>query len=136
MGGFGKVASKIGKVIGKIDPLRGGDLIAEKIGLPTFTGQGDKNILDMGATAADQAAADALQAQKDAAAKQAAVDAESARQQALLNEMNKNYATDLTGENRNLVIAGGSADAAAAATDDSKKRRVTSGLSSTLGINV
>lgn len=135
MGGLGKVFSKIGSVVGKIDPLRGGDAILEKIGLPTLTGQGDKNILDMGATAAEKAAADAAQAQKDAAAKQAEVDAEAAKQQSILNEMNKNYATDLTGENRNLVIAGGSADAVAA-SDDSKKRRTGTGLSTTLGINV
>lgn len=135
MSGLGKVASKIGGIIKKVDPLRGGDAILEKIGLPTLTGQGDKNILDMGATAAAQAQADALQAQKDAAAKQAEVDAESARQQAALNEMNQNYAKDLTGENRNLVIAGGSADIAASA-DDTKKRRTGTGLSSTLGINV
>lgn len=135
MSGLGKTFSKIGGIIKKVDPLRGGDAILEKIGLPTLTGQGSKNILDMGATAADQAAADALKAQQDAAAKQAAVDAEAARQQGLLNEMNKNYATDLTGENRNLVIAGGSATDAVN-TDDSKRRRMGTGLSTTLGINV
>ena len=135
MANIGKTLAGIGKVIGKLDPLRGGDRIAEMIGLPTVTGQGEKNIFDMGATAAEKAQQDALQAQKDAAAKQAEVDAEAARQQQILNEMNKNYATDLTGENRNLVIAGGSASAAVNA-DDSKKRRTGTGLSSTLGINV
>lgn len=135
MGSLGKTFSKIGSVVGKIDPLRGGDVILEKLGIPTLTGQGDKNIADMGATAAQKAADDAAQAQKDAAAKQAEVDAEQAKQTAILNEMNKNYATDLTGENRNLVIAGGSADVAAQ-SDDSKRRRTGTGLSSTLGINV
>jgi len=135
MSGLGKTFSRIGGIVGKLDPLRGGDVILEKLGLPTLTGQGEKNILDMGATAAEKAQQDMLAAQKDAADKQAAADAEAAKQQAMLNEMNKNYATDLTGENRNLVIAGGSADIAAS-QDDSKKRRTGTGLSSTLGINV
>lgn len=45
MGGAAKAVQKIGKKIKKIDPLRGGDVIIEKAGLPTLTGQGDKNIL-------------------------------------------------------------------------------------------
>ncbi len=46
MGGFAGVGGKIGKFVKKIDPLRGGDVILEKAGLPTFTGQGEKNILN------------------------------------------------------------------------------------------
>lgn len=45
MGGASKAFAGIGKKIKKIDPLRGGDVILEKAGLPTLTGQGDKQIL-------------------------------------------------------------------------------------------
>lgn len=46
MGGFnGAAFGGIGKKISKIDPLRGGDKILEMAGVPTLTGQGDKNIL-------------------------------------------------------------------------------------------
>lgn len=44
MGGFAGAGGKLGKKLKKIDPLRGGDVILEKAGLPTFTGEGDKNI--------------------------------------------------------------------------------------------
>jgi hypothetical protein len=44
MAGLSGVGSGLGKKIGKIDPLRGGDAIWEKAGMPSFTGQGDKNI--------------------------------------------------------------------------------------------
>lgn len=53
MGGFnGATFGGIGKKISKIDPLRGGDKILEMAGVPTLTGQGDKNIL--GATSEQQ----------------------------------------------------------------------------------
>ena len=45
MGGAAKTFSKIGKKIKKIDPLRGGDKIIEGLGLPTLTGESDKNVL-------------------------------------------------------------------------------------------
>lgn len=46
MGGFnGGAFGALGKKISKIDPLRGGDKILESVGVPTLTGQGDKNIL-------------------------------------------------------------------------------------------
>lgn len=48
MAGFSGFGEKWGKKIKKIDPLRGGDVILEKAGVPTMTGKGDKNI--MGAT--------------------------------------------------------------------------------------
>lgn len=48
MAGFSGFGEKWGQKIKKIDPLRGGDVILEKAGLPTMTGKGDKNI--MGAT--------------------------------------------------------------------------------------
>ena len=38
------MGGKIGKVLKKVDPLRGGDVLLEKAGLPSFTGEGDKNI--------------------------------------------------------------------------------------------
>lgn len=47
MGGAAKAFSGIGKKIKKIDPLRGGDVIIEKVGLPTLTGEGGKNVLGM-----------------------------------------------------------------------------------------
>ena len=48
-----------------------------------------------------------------------------------------NTSTDLSGENKNLTIAGGSADAASATVDDNgKKKRSPTGLASSLGINV
>lgn len=53
MGGLAGFGGKIGKAVKKIDPLRGGDVILEKAGLPTFTGEGEKNIMNAlsGATA-------------------------------------------------------------------------------------
>lgn len=48
MAGFSGFGEKWGKKIKKIDPLRGGDVILEKAGIPTMTGKGEKNI--MGAT--------------------------------------------------------------------------------------
>lgn len=46
MGGLnGDAFGALGKKIKKIDPLRGGDVLLEKAGLPTLTGSGDKNIL-------------------------------------------------------------------------------------------
>jgi hypothetical protein len=53
MGGFAGFGEKIGKKLKKHDPLRGGDVILEKAGLPTFTGEGEKNI--MGVTTAPDA---------------------------------------------------------------------------------
>lgn len=149
MGGFSKLTSKLGglgKIIQKVDPLRGGDVIAEKIGLPTLTGSGENNILDMGQTAAAEAADDAataqknaqdamLQAQKDATDRATALAAQQAAQSAQLNEINKNYAADLGSENRTNIEAGGTASAVDASTDNLKKKQGV-GLASTLGINV
>lgn len=39
------MGGSIGKKLKKLDPLRGGDVLLEKAGLPTFTGEGDKNIM-------------------------------------------------------------------------------------------
>jgi hypothetical protein len=47
MAGIGGFGSKIGKKIGKIDPLRGGDVLWEKAGMPSFTGEGDKNVMTL-----------------------------------------------------------------------------------------
>lgn len=41
------MGGKVGKKLKKLDPLRGGDKILERVGLPTFTGEGDKNIMGM-----------------------------------------------------------------------------------------
>lgn len=46
MGGLsGNTFGGIGKKIKKFDPLRGGDVILEKAGVPTLTGDKEKNIL-------------------------------------------------------------------------------------------
>lgn len=46
MGGLtGNTFGGIGKKIKKIDPLRGGDVLLEKAGVPTLTGDKEKNIL-------------------------------------------------------------------------------------------
>jgi len=135
MGGFAKAFGRIGKVISKVDPLRGGDKIAEAIGLPTVTGQGDRNIFDMGATEAARQADEARKAQEAAAAEQARIAQQTLAQQQQLQEINKNYATDLSTDNRARVEAGGSAAALDAATNDLKKKQGV-GLASTLGINV
>lgn len=46
MGGLnGNAFGALGKKIKKFDPLRGGDVILEKAGLPTLTGDKEKNIL-------------------------------------------------------------------------------------------
>lgn len=44
MGGAAKGIGNIVKKIKKVDPLRGGDVLLEKVGLPTLTGTGDKSI--------------------------------------------------------------------------------------------
>ena len=93
-----------------------------------FTGGGDD-----GAAAATKAAADA-QDQANAIAAKTASDAAAAQQQ--LADINKNYATDLSAENRVKVEAGGTAAAVDATTDNLKKKQQGSGLASTLGINV
>lgn len=131
MGGF----SNIGKTIKKIDPLRGGDVILESAGLPTWTGEGDKNILDMGQAAAKQAAADAAAAQREATRVQQETDALRLANEKTLTEINKNMATDLSTENRTQVVAGGTASVMDAASEDARKRRGLGGLSTTLGIN-
>lgn len=147
MGSFSGALKKITSVVKKVDPLRGGDVLLEKVGLPTLTGEGDKNILDMGQTAAAKAADDAAnaqkqaqdaatQAQKDATDRATALAAQQAAQANALNEINKNYAQDLSTENRAQIEAGGTAAAVSASADLLKKKQATSGLSSTLGINV
>ena len=51
-------------------------------------------------------------------------------------EMEANFNTDLRGENKATVIAGGTAEALGVGDDSIRKRRQASGLSSTLGVNV
>lgn len=147
MGAFKNVISKATNIIKKVDPLRGGDAILEKIGLPTLTGEGDKNILDMGETAAKKAADDAAtaqkeaadaaaQAQRDAADRAAALAAQQQQQAEQLNAINKNYAADLSTENRTRIEAGGTAADMSASNDLLKKKNASAGLASTLGINV
>ncbi len=130
---------KIANVVKKIDPLRGGDVLLEKAGLPTLTGEGDKNILDMGQAEAQRQADEARKAQEAAAAEQARIAQQAADNQAKLAEINKNFAAnssaDLTGENRTNIQAGGSAAALDAANNDTLKKKGV-GLASTLGINV
>ncbi|BAN92344.1 virion structural protein [Ralstonia phage RSB3] len=63
--------------------------------------------------------------------------AEQAQHQQELNNINKNYAADLTNENRAMVETSGAAnESATLMNDDQKKRKPTAGLASTLGINV
>lgn len=45
---MGGAVGKITKVIKKVDPLRGGDKILEAVGLPSFTGEGDKGLFGAG----------------------------------------------------------------------------------------
>lgn len=133
--GSGKALGSIGKIIKKVDPLRGGDVILEGIGLPTLTGSGDKNILDMGQTAAEDAAkAQAAQAlasanqQAEAAAAQAqairdqtsASQASAAQQQALLlQQQNDSAANSARNAALNAQQNAASASAAEAAAQDS-----------------
>lgn len=132
--------SKLGGTISKLDPLRGGDRILEAVGAPTLTGQGDKNILDMGATAAAQAQADAAKAAQEAAdaanAQQEATRQQQAADAARLRDINSAAGQDLSKENLSQVVAGGTADIMSADTDLTKKRRSQGGLASTLGLNV
>lgn len=48
------MGGSIGKKLKKLDPLRGGDVLLEKAGIPSFTGEGEKGI--MGALAPQAAA--------------------------------------------------------------------------------
>lgn len=63
--------------------------------------------------------------------------AEQAARQQELNTMNKNYAADLSQENRAMVETAGTANEAASLDNpDQKRRKPVAGLASTLGINV
>lgn len=121
----------LGNKIKNIDPLRGGDVILEGAGLPTLTGQGDKNVLDMGQAAAAAAAKAAAEA-----AQKIQLDTLASQKQAAdsMANIQKNFGTDLTNENKAQVIAGGTADAVSADSDLKRKRQGT-GLASALGIN-
>lgn len=99
-----------------------GDVVGSVLGV---TGAGD---------AVATAQSNASYAATKAAATQAQVDKDAAANQATLNEINKNYAADLTSENRVKVEAGGTA-AVADDSADSLKKRLGTGLSSTLGLN-
>lgn len=56
MGGAAGGISKIVKKIKKVDPLRGGDKLLEKIGLPTVTGEGGKSLFGGAAPEAQEGA--------------------------------------------------------------------------------
>lgn len=135
---MGSTFSQIGKVIRKVDPFRAGgtDILVEKIGLPTGTGKGEKNLLDFGQTAAAEAAAQAELDRAKAEQVQAETNRLQQEQTDRLNEINRNQAQDLRAENRAQVIAGGTAAAVDQTADDIRKKRAGAGLSSTLGINV
>jgi hypothetical protein len=85
-----------------------------------------------------ESVAQANQAQAAAMAESNRIAAEQAQHQQELNNINQNFASNLTADNRPVVQSGGSAADAAATVDnpDQKRRRPTAGLSSTLGINV
>lgn len=119
-----KIVKKSIKVLGKVDPLRGGDVVLEGLGLPNLlgektgaltTGSGFAGLLG-GITGANAAGASS-QALADALKKQAA---EASRQNA-----------DLSLENVATVQSGSSS----AARQRRARRTATSG-SSSLGINV
>lgn len=56
MGGAASSIGKIAKKIKKVDPLRGGDVLLEKVGLPSLTGEGDKGIFGAAPTEATEGA--------------------------------------------------------------------------------
>lgn len=76
----------IKSTVGKLDPFRGGDSLLEKTGIPTLTGSGSDNVLDMGKTAqlnaATSEAAEQAQATRDAANVQAQATRDASTQQA------------------------------------------------------
>lgn len=119
MGVVKKVVQAVGHVVG-IGPSGGG---SGATGTPS---------------GADQATVDqAAQAQAAAQEEANRIAAEQAQHQQELNNMNKNYAADLTNENRAMVETAGSANEAATLDNpDRKRRKPTAGLASTLGINV
>lgn len=119
MGVVKKVVQAVGHVVG-IGPSGGG-------GGQTGTASG-----------ADQATYDqAVQAQTAAQQEANRIAAEQAQHQQELNNMNKNYAADLTNENRAMVETAGSANEAATPDNpDQRRRKPPTGLASTLGINV
>lgn len=47
MAKLAETGGKWGKKIKKVDPLRGGDAVLEKVGLPTATGQGSDNVFNL-----------------------------------------------------------------------------------------
>jgi hypothetical protein len=79
-------SNAIKSITRKIDPFRGGDALLEKAGIPTGTGEGSQNILDMGKTAqldaVTSAAAEQAQATRDAANVQAQATRDASTQQA------------------------------------------------------
>lgn len=87
---------------------------------------------------ADASAVQAAQAAQTQATQEAnRIAQEQAQRQTELNNMNKNYAADLSTENRAMVESAGTAnDAASLSNPDQKRRRASSGLASSLGINV
>lgn len=122
---------KLKKIIKKIDPIGGSTL--EAIGvLPKDEAPGAP--AQNQTTPAQQAA---LDAQARATEEANRIAAEQLRYQQELNNMNKNYAADLSNENRAMVETAGTANEAGQLDNpDQKRRRASSGLASTLGINV
>lgn len=133
--GSGKKLGKIGKLIKKVDPLRGGDRVLEAVGLPTMTGEGENNILDMGATQAE-AAAKAQAEQAEAAARTereaaetqaqairdqttASMQSQAQQQQLLQQQMNDNAANAARQASLNADRERASASAAETAAADS-----------------
>lgn len=120
-----KFISKTNKVIGKIDPLMGGDVVLGAMGLP--------NVLDPETGMANKA-----QREADAAAKeesrQDAFNAQEREQYANAMQAQRDSATDLSLENVADIRTG---DAAKSTAQDSNLRKRKKGsVSSQLGINV
>lgn len=114
---------KIKKLVSKVNPIAGKLLGGDK---PAAQGGGPE------AAAIAEASAAQVAAQNEANR----IAAETARNQQELANMNKNYAADLSTENRAMVEAGGSASDASVENPDQRRRRASTGLASTLGINV
>ena len=66
----------------------------------------------------------------------AAANAAIAQAQAAANNLQKNFATDLSTENVASVVAGGSAESSPTASSGQRRRPKGAGLASQLGINL
>lgn len=85
--------------------------------------------IDDGSKGAEEEARRAERVQQETA------NAARAAQEAQRN-MQANFATDLSGESKATVVAGGTADAVASTTDIAKKKRQGTNFAASLGLNI